>query len=115
MSNVPSAEIIFLHELFQEYHVNGISSVLSKYIRISGVISEINYREKYCVLEDLHNELRLYIDISLIDYSILKEDEVFQFIGSTNLGFPSNCTSKVTRCSAKKRLFLRVGSMLDTI
>lgn len=88
MSNVPCAEVIFLHELFQDYHLHGFPSIQSKYIRISGLISAINYSEKYFIFEDIRNRLKLYVEISLIDYSLLKIDDLFQVIGTINRGFP---------------------------
>jgi hypothetical protein len=82
MTTIPSAEIMFMNELFQESQQSGVKSILNKYIRITGHISSMDFRKKLCVLEDSKNKLKLSIDISLIDFNILQIDSLFQFIGT---------------------------------
>jgi hypothetical protein len=80
-----SAEIIFLHELHHSYQLEGISSVANRLIRITGRIVSLDYPERLCLIQDDEHELKLWIDISLIDMSLLKFDQLFQFIGSTDV------------------------------
>jgi hypothetical protein len=83
--NKMSAEIIFLHELHHSYQLEGISSVANRLIRIAGRIVSLDYPERLCLIQDDEHELKLWIDISLIDMSLLKCDHLFQFIGSTDV------------------------------
>lgn len=82
MSTPQPAEVLFLPELHQSYQLYGISSIMNKFIRITGRIVHIDYSQRFCIIEDDKYHLKLMIEISLLDFNLLKLAEIHQFIGT---------------------------------
>jgi hypothetical protein len=76
-----AAEIRLIPDLLVEPQVNG------KLVRIIGTVTSIDRASRICMME--HRGCSACVDISLINASDVRIDDIFQFIGEVNQCFNS--------------------------